>query len=402
MGLPVASVKPVVGVPADSGVRRAERALAQALVYFRLGGLAEIALAGALDFTRFPRPDLSIGLIGLVVVESALLVAACRRAGCVRPAWVAADAVFCTAALAVCAALTAPQYYGTWVNFMYPFTVVTSVGIGLAFRRLPSAALVTTVLAVGYVCSAVMLHGEPVWNALPNAATYYANMIVAWPVSRYLLATGRELDRNRAHAVRQAGELAKETERSRHARILHDRVLQTMEALARGDWVADPQFRAHIAAEAEWLRGLVEGQDLGGDRDLLAALQRLVQRNARTGLRVELNGSRLRDSYAVRSTLGPEVVDAVVDATQEALTNVAKHAGVDAAVVRADVAAGNLTVSILDQGKGFDPETVSRGTGIARSIRTRIAEQGGDVRIESDIGVGTYVEISVPLPAGAP
>jgi signal transduction histidine kinase len=75
---------------------------------------------------------------------------------------------------------------------------------------------------------------------------------------------------------------------------------------------------------------------------------------------------------------------------------------VDAAVVRADVAAGRLTVSILDQGKGFDPETVSRGTGIARSIRTRIAEQGGDVRIESDIGVGTYVEISVPLPAGAP
>jgi signal transduction histidine kinase len=239
------------------------------------------------------------------------------------------------------------------------------------------------------------------WNALPNAATYYANVIVAWPVARYLLASGCEIDRNRAYAVHQAGELAKEMERARHARILHDRVLQTLEALARGNWVADPEFRAHIAAEAVWLRALVEGVDPGQDWDLLTALQRLVQRNARTGLRVELNGSRLRDAPQLRAALRPDFVDAVADATQEALTNVAKHAGVDTAVVRADVTERELTVTILDQGRGFDPESVSRGTGLARSIRARIAEHGGCVRIDSALGAGTYVEISVPLPVSA-
>jgi len=384
----------------DSGVARARRALATALLFFRLGGLGEILLAGGLDFGRYPYSALTFGLIGLVLLESAVLIGACRRVGVIRPRWMIADVLFCTAALVASARLTAPVDYNTWANFMYPFTVVTSVGIGITFRRIWNAAIVTSVMAGGYVLSAVLFHGDPVWNALPNASTYYANMVVAWPVARYLLASGRETDRLRADAVTQAGALATERERSRHARILHDRVLQTLETLARGAWVADADFRAHIAGEAAWLRALVEGADPTRDRDLLTALQRLVQRNARTGLRVELNGTQLRDAHALRDALGPDLVDAVVDATQEALTNVAKHAGVDTAVVRAGATTRDLTVSVVDQGRGFDPDRVSRGTGIERSIRARIAEQGGCVRIDSAVGAGTYVEISVPVPDG--
>jgi len=382
----------------DSGVARARRALARALLFFRLGGLGEILLSGGVDFGRYRHPALSLGLIGLVVVESVALIGACLRVGVVRPRWLIADVVFCTAALVASARLTAPIDYNTWANFMYPFTVITSVGIGVTFRRLWNAAIVTSVLAAGYVLSAVLIHGDPVWVALPNASTYYANMVVAWPVARYLLASGRETDRLRADAVTQAGALATERERARHARILHDRVLQTLETLARGDWVADADFRAHIAGEAAWLRALVEGGDPTRDRDLLTALQQLVQRNARTGLHVELNGTQLREARALRAALAPDLVDAVVDATQEALTNVAKHAGVDTAVVRAGATARDLTVSVVDQGRGFDPDQVSRGTGIERSIRARIAEQGGCVRIDSAVGGGTYVEISVPVP----
>ena len=384
----------------DSGVARAQRALARALLFFRLGGLGEILLSGGVDFGRYPHPALSVGLIGLVVGESTVFIGACLRVGGVRPGWLVADVLFCTAGLVACARLTAPVDYNTWANFMYPFTVITSVGIGVTFRRIWNAAIVTSVLAAGYLLSAVLIHGDPVWNALPNASTYFANRVVAWPVARYLLASGRETDRLRADAVAQAGALATERERARHARILHDRVLQTLETLARGEWVPDPDFRAHIAGEAAWLRALVEGADPTLDQDRLTALQRLVQRNARTGLHVELNGTQLRDARALRAALRPELVDAVVDATQDALTNVAKHAGVDTAVVRAGATARDLTVSVVDQGRGFDPEQVSRGTGIERSIRARIAEQGGGVRIDSAVGAGTYVEISVPVPDG--
>jgi signal transduction histidine kinase len=259
---------------------------------------------------------------------------------------------------------------------------------------------VTTVLVAAYVAAAVLLHGDPVWNVLPNGLTYYANMVVAWAVTRQLLASGREADRSRAEAVQQAGMLAKEMERARHARVLHDRVLQTLETLAQGGWVADADFRAHIGTEAAWLRAFVEGGAEGSDteeRDLLAALQRLVRRNARLGLRVELNSTQLRDAHALRAALRPELVDAVVDATQEALTNTAKHAGVDTAVVRAGATAVELTVTVLDQGCGFDPLSVTRGTGIERSIRSRITELGGSVRVDSAVGSGTYVEITVPL-----
>lgn len=384
---------------ADSAVARAERAMARALLFFRVGGLVEILLAAVLDVGRYPHPVPTIGLMALVVVEGALLVGACLRIGRVRTDWVTADVVFCTAGLVACAALTAPSDYNTWANFMYPFTIITAFGIGAGFRRLPAAAAVTAVLAAGYVLSATLLHGDPVWNVLPNGLTYFANMVVAWAVARHLLAGGRETDASRADAVAKAGELAKEMERARHARILHDRVLQTLETLARGRWVTDVDFRAHIASEADWLRALVEGTDVARESDLLTALQRLVRRNASTGLRVEMNSTQLRDAHAWRAALRPDIVDAVADATQEALTNVTKHAGVDAAVVRIGATAGELTVSVLDQGCGFDPGLACGGTGIERSIRSRITEQGGSVRIDSAPGAGTYVEIVMPLPA---
>lgn len=382
-----------------SAYDRAHRALARAILFFRTGGVVEILLAASLDFSRYPAGHLGpvLGLIVLVTGESALLVVGCLRAGRVPAAWVFPDVLFCTAAIVACAALTAPRDYHTWANFMYPFSLLAVLGIGAGLRRLPTALAVTTLLVAGYLGSAVFLHGDPLWNVFPDSLTYYANMIVAWAVARHLLAGGRESDRNRAAAVGKAAELASERERARHARILHDRVLQTLETLARGRWLADPEIRAHIASEAAWLRALVEGVDLEHERDLLTALQLLVRRNESMGLRIELNFSRLRDTEQWRARLRPELVDAVVDATREALTNVAKHAGVDTAVVRASATDDALTVSVLDQGCGFEPDKVSRGIGLARSIRGRLAELGGTARIESAPGAGTYVELVVPL-----
>lgn len=385
---------------AVSAAVRAERTMARAVAFFRAGGLAELLLAGVLDFGRDPYPALTMGLVVLVFVESGALIVACLRIGAVRPSWAAADVVFSTAALVACALLTAPRDFHTWANFMYPFSLLVSVAIGVAFRRLATGLVLTTILAAAYATTAVLLRGEPAWNVLPNGLTYYPNMVVAWAVTRHLLVNGRETDHSRAEAVEHAGRLAKEMERARHARVLHDRVLQTLETLATGSWLSDPDFRTHIATEATWLRSFIEGSGVAEERDLLVGLQHLVQRNARIGLRVELNSTRLRDAHALRAALGPELVDAVVDATREALANTVKHAGVDTAVVRVGATTDELTVSVLDQGCGFDLELVALGTGIEHSIRSRIAEQGGVVHIDSAPGAGTYVEITVPLSGG--
>jgi signal transduction histidine kinase len=90
------------------------------------------------------------------------------------------------------------------------------------------------------------------------------------------------------------------------------------------------------------------------------------------------------------------VPDAVVDAVQEALTNIAKHAKVNTAVMWATATSAGLTVSVLNHGIGFDPQRVHRWIGLAKSIAGRVREIGGHVRIDSAPGAGTYIELTVP------
>ena len=87
---------------------------------------------------------------------------------------------------------------------------------------------------------------------------------------------------------------------------------------------------------------------------------------------------------------------------RELLFNVAKHAGVDRAEVRLDQSDGTVRVTVVDDGRGFDPALVEadqdghRGLGLA-SARQRLRLLGGDL----DVGVGrdgqgSRVEVVVP------
>src|SRR5262249_1963917 len=184
-----------------------------------------------------------------------------------------------------------------------------------------------------------------------------------------------------------------------YTRMLHDRVLQTLEMLAKGDWLADRDIRSLVMAEAAWLRGGVAGESPDRPDNLLAGLQAVVRDQARRGIHVELNDSALRAARR-RDLVPARVAEAVCGAVGEAVTNASKHAGVDEVVVRAvlDPRDRALRVSIVDHGRGFDPTVVVPGTGLARSVRGRMAAVGGTVRVDSAPGRGTEVELSVPLP----
>ncbi len=87
---------------------------------------------------------------------------------------------------------------------------------------------------------------------------------------------------------------------------------------------------------------------------------------------------------------------------QEALSNVQKHAKAGRVQVRLDIGLDLLTVTIADDGIGFDMEAVARDPekwdhfGI-RGIVERARLVGGEARIESKKGRGTQVEVRVPL-----
>ena len=85
--------------------------------------------------------------------------------------------------------------------------------------------------------------------------------------------------------------------------------------------------------------------------------------------------------------------------TQEALTNVARHASASRAEVSLREAGGAIVLEIGDDGVGIprDRANDERSFGLM-GIRERARELGGEVAIRGDEGRGTLVYVSIPLP----
>ncbi len=99
--------------------------------------------------------------------------------------------------------------------------------------------------------------------------------------------------------------------------------------------------------------------------------------------------------------LPEEVRTALYRVVQEALTNIAKHAaGPTAVSVIIDRSEGILRLTIEDDGHGFDPaapgDADRRGLGLA-GMRERLALIGGELELETSVGVGTTIFARVPL-----
>jgi signal transduction histidine kinase len=85
---------------------------------------------------------------------------------------------------------------------------------------------------------------------------------------------------------------------------------------------------------------------------------------------------------------------------QEALANVRKHSGADRAWVRVAQDDGAWTVTVADDGRGFDPSAPTRPGHVGLAImRERAASIGGTVDIESAPDRGTRVVVRVPVAA---
>ncbi len=104
----------------------------------------------------------------------------------------------------------------------------------------------------------------------------------------------------------------------------------------------------------------------------------------------------------VPDSLKPEISVALYRITQEALQNIAKHAGrapVNIALVGTD---STMELSIRDNGKGFDPHDGARHRGLGLiSMVERAAALGGKIKIDSEPGEGTRIHVSMPLTVSA-
>ncbi|HEY1106004.1 MAG TPA: ATP-binding protein, partial [Agromyces sp.] len=106
---------------------------------------------------------------------------------------------------------------------------------------------------------------------------------------------------------------------------------------------------------------------------------------------------RVTGDVGVMHVLGPARAEALDAAVAQCLINVARHAGVGEAELALGLGGGEVTVAVMDSGVGFDESAVPDDRiGLRTSIRARIEQQEGTVRLWSTKGIGTTIVLTVP------
>ena len=247
----------------------------------------------------------------------------------------------------------------------------------------------------------VRRNGERVWVAWTNRPIYDQDGRLAG-----ILCIGIDrTEQRQAQEVlaQQVREKAVAAERNRLARDLHDAVTQTLfsasliaEVLPR-IWERDrDEGRRRLEELRELNRGaLAEMRTLLLElrpsalveaelADLLRQLAESITGRARVPVTLDVEGA---------CDLPAEVKVALYRIGQEALNNVAKHAGASQATVSLHCRPGRVALHVRDDGRGFDPAGLpleSLGLGI---MRERAEAIGAELTIESEVDQGTRVRV---------
>jgi signal transduction histidine kinase len=219
-----------------------------------------------------------------------------------------------------------------------------------------------------------------------------------------------------AQLLTQAREAGVGDERQRMAREIHDTLAQGLTGI-----ITQLEAAQQTASEPERERRIDNAKRLA--RDSLAEARRSVQ-----ALRPQaLEDRKLPDALAdevtrwtatsgvlaeVRTTgepqaLHPEVEVTLLRIAQEALANVAKHAGAARAWITLSYMEDVVTLDVRDDGSGFDQSAAGGeqsyaggGFGLI-AMRQRVSRLAGQLEIESEPGAGTAVSASLPaVPLG--
>ncbi len=208
-------------------------------------------------------------------------------------------------------------------------------------------------------------------------------------------------------ASRQRLVAAQDEERRRLERNIHDGAqqqlvalavkLRLVETLAAKDAVKTQQMAAEAKAETqealENLRDLARGiyPPLLADRGLAAALEAQA-RKAPVPVDVQPDGV---------GRYPQEAEAAAYFCVLEAIQNVAKYAEASRVTVRLRAENGTLMFTVEDDGRGFDPASTPRGSGL-QNMQDRLEALGGHVDVRSSPGVGTTVTGRIPTGSSGP
>ena len=204
-------------------------------------------------------------------------------------------------------------------------------------------------------------------------------------------------------------QLAVMEERNRLARDLHDSVKQqifatTMQVAAARSLVQnDPAAAEARLGDVERLVGEAQRELTAlihelrpvalGDKGLAQALRDYcADWSRRSGIAIDVRIQGEREAPL-------ETEDALFRVTQEALSNIARHSGATRAEAQLRWTRQGLTLTIGDNGRGFDATSDGGGGVGLQSMQERIVVIGGALSIRHVVnGPGMEIEVWAPLP----
>jgi signal transduction histidine kinase len=370
---------------------------------YALGGVAlGVLLLGDAALAPDAGPVRAIDVALVLVMAAALAV--CRR--------------YPVVALAVVTATMLAFHIRVHAGVSAAFAVLGTVYVAAWRGHRSAAALASVVFLGGFLARDISVApaGRPGQEIVERTALllgWFVAANVAGLVARQRRATleqveQRAIDAERTReetALRRAGE-----ERLRIARDLHDSLTHSISVIKVQAGIAVHLARKHDEEPSAALLAIQEAsgaamRELRATLDVLRSprdedcvglgrVGELAERTVAAGVPVHLTVTgQPRDLPAEVDQAGYRVV-------QEALTNVARHAGPATAQIHVEYAPAQLTVSVTDDGQTSPVRPVTPGVGL-RGMRERVTGLGGTLHTGSHDGGGFAVRATFPLDAPA-
>ncbi|GAA2064245.1 sensor histidine kinase [Williamsia deligens] len=271
--------------------------------------------------------------------------------------------------------------------------VAVAVGMQPGIRPLVYLGVVTVAVVL---CNTPLKTPENAVARLPDIAFAFAFSMPFVCATLIGVRTARVLDRTREETYRIAADTAaaqaRSTERARFDALTHDGVMAALLGAARMGTTDDVRALAQrtladLAQIASPTTTVIDVGSTSAARVIRAAVADVDDSTRPTVILPDTP-----DAVAYPTT----VVETVAAATAEAVRNSARHSQATVTDVVATLDSDAITVTVADDGRGFDPQAVQpHRLGITVSIVGRMRQvDGGDAAVVSRPGRGTRVEIT--------
>ncbi|NEA50007.1 sensor histidine kinase [Streptomyces sp. SID10815] len=218
----------------------------------------------------------------------------------------------------------------------------------------------------------------------------------------------RRLESSRDELARLSTAHGALLERERLAREIHDTLAQGFTSLV----MLCQALRGQLDPRAEQARRYVDlmhrtaRENLAESRSLVSSLSPAQLDDSALDEAVRRLGERLAEELGIivdvhvtgtPRTLPPTVEVVALRASQEALSNIRKHAHAAHVDVCLAYTPAQLELTVRDDGRGFSPTASDGGYGLP-GMRARVTEIGGTTEVISARGQGTTLTVRLPQP----